>query len=175
MTTVPRMCPHCRISSRKTAYKALRNSCSQVSAKQQQIKADKIARWKLHGKMTVLLLHACLFSKQNESRWSGEQTPAQDCGSWTTFQARWERMDPSTSFFLERTLCSPPLKVFKGLRRMGPLHAPQGRFLFYGWETKAWGGQLTPDSNILVPTECNSLFQHSKFWKVNQEGIKLNI
>lgn len=142
-----------RISSRKAAYKAPRNSCSQMRAKQQQMKASKIGRWKLRGNTTVLLLHACLSSKQTKSRRTWEQIPTQDselcCRQWTTNPGRWKRAASSTFFSQQGLTALLTWGYSKDLVDLvGALHLTRRQIfiLFCGWEAKAWGGLLTPDS-----------------------------
>lgn len=146
-----------RISSRKAAYKAPRNSCSQVRAKQQQMKASKIGRWKLRGNTTVLLLHACLSSKQTKSRWTWRQIPAQDselcCRQWTTNPGRWKRAASSTSFSQQGLAVLLTWGYSKDL--VGALHPT--RFSFYSMAEKPKHGEVywLLKAKLHIPMECN--------------------
>lgn len=89
------------------------------------------------------------------ANWKQMNLGVKSCsGLWALLQAvnhlprEVEESGSINLLLLSRTRCSSRLKLLESFRHTGPLYTPtrQVFILFYGWETKAWGGQLTPDS-----------------------------
>lgn len=151
MTTVLWVCSCCRISSRKSSYKALGNCCGQMSAEQQQMKASKVGRWKLHGNATVLHLHGCTSSKQTESRWTWEQSWAGSSAAGTQ-PCSWGdgRVAPST-FSWPGLLVLFAWGYSNDLDTFNLSMPLQGRFLLYSVTGKPKCREVNLRAKLLIP------------------------